>query len=289
MRAPRATRSARLLIVVTTILLTWPSAAAAARPLPSSMGAAGDSITRAFNTCSFPFIDCLANSWSTGTSASVNSHYLRIRAGNPAINGRAWNHARSGAKMADLPGQMATIAGRNVEYVTIQMGGNDACTPSTATMTSVDAYRASFTQAMNTISASGSVTTVYVTSVPDAYRLWDLFKNSRSARLTWSFFRVCQSLLANPTSTAAADVNRRAEVRARNAAFNQVLEEVCALYAKCVWDGWTAFCTPFAAADVTTRDYFHPSAAGQKKLADVSWRAGPYVASPTPYLGADCV
>lgn len=289
MAASRFSRCARLLVVLITVLVAWPSAVAAARPLPGSMGGAGDSITRAFNTCTFPYIDCPANSWSTGTSSTVNSHYLRIRASNAAINGRAWNHARSGAKMGELPGQMTAISGRNVEYVTVQMGGNDVCTSSTSTMTSVDAFRASFTQAMNTITANASVTTVYITSVPDAYRLWELFKGSFSARTVWSLFRVCQSLLANPTSTAQADVNRRAEVRARNVAFNQVLEEVCALYAECVWDGWTVFCTPFTASDVTTRDYFHPSVSGQTKLADVSWRAGPFVAAPTPYLGADCV
>lgn len=290
MRASRAPRTvSRAVLLAISVLIVWPAGASAARPMPGSMAATGDSITRAFNTCAFPYVDCPANSWSTGTSATVNSHYLRIRASNAGINSRAWNDARSGAKMADLPGQMTTVAGRGVEYVTVQMGGNDVCTPTTATMTPVDAFRASFTQAMDTITASASVTTVYVTSVPDAHRLWQLFKDNRSARSTWSLFKVCQSLLANPTSTAAVDVTRRNEVRARNAAFNQALEEVCALYAECAWDGWAAFCTGFATADVTTRDYFHPSVAGEKKLADTSWRAGPFVAEPSPYLGPDCV
>lgn len=64
---------------------------------------------------------------------------------------------------------------------------------------------------------------------------------------------------------------------------------MCALYAQCVWDGWNTFCTAFAASDVSTRDYFHPSVSGQKKLATVSWNAGPFAATPSPYLGADCV
>lgn len=288
-RAFRASRRLRLSTVAIILLLAWPAAVSAARPLPSSMASAGDSITRAFNTCLFPYVDCPSNSWSTGTSSTVQSHYLRIRASNGAINGRNWNHARSGAKMGELPDQMTAIAGRAPEYVTVQMGGNDVCTSSTATMTDPAAFRASFVAAMDTITASPSVTTVYVTSVPDAYRLWELFKNSSSARSTWSFFKVCQALLLNPTSTAAADVARRAEVRARNVAFNQALEETCLLYTECVWDGWTVFCTAFATADITTRDYFHPSVAGQKKLADVSWRAGPFVAAPTPYLGSDCL
>jgi lysophospholipase L1-like esterase len=288
-RSSRASRATRLLLLAGALLLAWPSTALAAQPLPNSMASTGDSITRAFNTCFFPYVDCPSNSWATGSSSTVNSHYLRIRAGNAAINGRAWNDAKSGAKMANLPAQMTTVSGRNVKYVTVQMGGNDFCTSSTATMTSVNAFRASFTQAMQTITANPAVTTVYVTSIPDAYRLWELFRNNANARSTWWLFGVCQSLLARPTSTQQADVDRRNAVRARNVAFNQVLEEVCAGYEVCAWDGWTVFCTAFATTDVTTRDYFHPSTAGQKKLADVSWRAGPFVASPTPYLGSDCV
>lgn len=288
-RAVRAPTLVRILIIVSAVALLWPTSVLAARPLPSSMASTGDSITRAFNTCWFPFVDCVANSWSTGTSTTVQSHYLRIRPGNAAINGRNWNHAKSGAKMADLPGQMTATSGRNPQYVTVQMGGNDVCTPSTAAMTSVEAYTASFTQAMNTITANPAVTTVYVTSVPDAYRLWELFRDNSSARSAWSRFSVCQSLLANPTSFADADVARRNEVRARNVALNDALEDVCALYTQCAWDGWNSFCTSFTTADVTTRDYFHPSVAGQKKLADVSWRAGPFIAAPSPYLGADCV
>ena len=52
------------------------------RGYPSSMASTGDSITRAFNDCSFPFVDCPAASWSTGTSSAVNSHYRRILAAN---------------------------------------------------------------------------------------------------------------------------------------------------------------------------------------------------------------
>ena len=284
----------RLLIVLLAagllIALSLPASVGAARPLPNSMAAAGDSITRAFNTCRFPFTDCPANSWSTGTSTTVQSHYLRIHAENRKIRGKNYNDARSGADMGDLPGQMATIAGRNVDYVTVQMGGNDLCTSSVETMTSVESFSASFTAAMDTITASPTVSTVYVTSIPDVYHLWELFHGNSTARATWDRWDICQSLLANPSSTDPADVERRAEVRQRNVELNQALEAICAQYApECVWDGWTVFCTPFAAADVTTRDYFHPSVTGQKNLAAASWGAGPFVVDPTAHPGADCV
>jgi PKD repeat protein len=97
----------------------------------------------------------------------------------------------------------------------------------------------------------------------------------------WSLGGICQSLLANPTSTADADVQRRARVAQRNVDFNQVLHEVCAATANCLWDGWAAYDTPFTAGDVSG-DYFHPSVQGQAKLAQVSWLAGYWAGGAPP-------
>src|SRR5205809_5971798 len=97
-------------LAVVAISLAVPAAATAdvaQTGYPSSIASTGDSITRAFNTCSFPYIDCPQNSWSTGTSSTVNSIYLRLLALNPAISGHNSNRAVSGARMADLAGQMA--------------------------------------------------------------------------------------------------------------------------------------------------------------------------------------
>lgn len=278
----RPHRPIRLAIaVIATILLQLAAVGSAvAEALPSSMASTGDSITRAFNTSWFPFIDAPANSWSTGTSSTVNSHYRRILALNPAISGRNFNDAVSGAQMVNLAGQMQTVAGRNVGYVTVLMGGNDVCRDSEAQMTSVQAFHDQFVAAMNVISASTSQPLVYVVSIPNVYNLWAVLKDNSSARSTWSLYNVCQSMLANPLSTAQADVDRRARVAQRDADFNTQLASVCALYPRCRFDGNAVFNTPFAAADISTRDYFHPSVAGQAKLASVSWQAGPYVAPP---------
>src|SRR5438105_2869659 len=91
---------------------------------PASMASTGDSITRAYNTGSVPFSDAPANSWATGTNSSVNSHYSRILAAYPGIGGHNYNDAVTGAKMTDLNGQMASVNGQHVEYVTVLMGAN---------------------------------------------------------------------------------------------------------------------------------------------------------------------
>jgi lysophospholipase L1-like esterase len=246
----------------------------AAAPYPSSMASTGDSITRAFNTGLFPYVDNPAASWSTGTNSTVVSQYSRLVTLNPAISGRNYNDAKSGARMSDLAGQMNTVVSQHVGYVTVLMGGNDVCTSSESAMTSVADFTTQFTAAMNTITSGSPTTLVYVASIPNVYNLWSIFKGNRTARSVWALFGVCKSMLANPTSIAQADVDRRARVLQRERDFNDVLASVCALYAQCRFDGYAVFDTAFVASDITTRDYFHPSIAGQKKLAAVTWAAG---------------
>ena len=91
----------RLLLLAAVLGLSLTGAAQGA--YPNSIASTGDSITRAFNDCWFPYIDCPSASWTTGTSSY--SHYRRIQAVNFGITGRSYNHAVTGADMADLYGQ----------------------------------------------------------------------------------------------------------------------------------------------------------------------------------------
>ena len=260
-------------LIATAILIGLvPVASAAPPPLPTSIAAVGDSITQAASTGGSLGTDYPQNSWSTGTNATVNSHYLRLLAVNSAISGRNYNRSVSGAKMVDLNGQMQTVVGLQPDYLTVLIGGNDLCTDTAAGMTSVSAFRSQFETAMATLAAGSPNTNVYVSSIPNVYHLWELFKGNFWARFIWSVGNICQSLLANPTSTAAADVARRAAVAQRNVDFNTQLAEVCAASAHCRWDGNAAYNTVFTTSDASG-DYFHPSISGQAKLAAVSWAA----------------
>ena len=242
-------------------------------PLPASMAAAGDSISQAASSGGSLGADYPANSWSTGTNTTVYSHYARLLALNPAISGRAWNDSVSGARMVDLEGQVRVAAGQRPDYLTVLVGGNDLCTDTVGGMTSVIDFGAQFTAAMNTLTAGSPTTRVYVVSIPRVTQLWELFRSNFSAGLVWSLGTICQSLLANPTSTQAVDVARRAQVAQRNIDFNTKLAEVCAQYAQCRFDGNAVYDVVFAKSDVSG-DYFHPSIAGQAKLAAVTWTAG---------------
>jgi PKD repeat protein len=282
----RVTRRATILALLGALIVGGlaPTTVAADTPIPfpDSMAAVGDSITQAASTGGGLGIDAPQNSWATGTSATVNSHYLRLLAVGAPISGQNHNRSVSGAKMSNLDAQMQTVVGLEPDYVTVLMGGNDLCTDTVAQMTSVADYRAQFSSAMTTLAAGSPATYVYVVSVPDVYQLWNLFKNSFWARFIWATAGICQSLLANPGSTATADVQRRATVRQRNIDYNAALASVCAQFVRCRFDGNAAFNTPFTSSDVSG-DYFHPSQAGQAKLAAVSWAAGyTWAAAPPP-------
>jgi lysophospholipase L1-like esterase len=269
----RLTINSILAALVVSLTALWPATTTAAT-FPRVMAATGDSITRAFNTGFWPFTDNPAASWSTGTDSRVNSHYLRLRAASPTGKLTAYNDARSGARMNDLNGQMTKAVSQGADYVTVLMGANDVCTSSEGSMTSEQSFRTQFTTAMNTVTTGRPHAKVFVVSIPDVHHLWELLHTNFLARLTWDTFDICQSMLANPDSFAQADIDRRARVKQRNVAFNNVLADVCSHYSQCRFDNFTAFTTQFTTSDVSTRDYFHPSIAGEAKLAAVSWKAG---------------
>ena len=288
------TRRAKPLALILVLLLTalLPATAAAADPpLPGSMAAVGDSITQAASSGGSLGSDYPANSWATGTNSTVNSHALRLQALGAQLTRH--NLSVSGAKMANLDGQMANVVAVQPDYVTVLIGGNDLCTDTVAQMTSVADFRTQFQTAMTRLMSGTTNTVVYVVSIPDVYQLWNLFKGNFWARFIWSTADICQSLLDNPTSTQSADVNRRETVRQRNIAYNAELATVCAGYARCRFDNNAVFNTTFTSSDVSG-DYFHPSIAGQAKLASVSWAAGytwatgPANTAPTASFTSDC-
>lgn len=243
---------------------------AAAPPLPNSIAATGDSITRAKDATASCFLtDCPQVSWSTGTSSSVNSQYLRILASNPALAGHAYNIARSGAKIVELANQLATAGYYKIDYVTVLMGGNDLCSPTAATMTPTETFATQFQAALSNYFYYNPGGHAFVSSIPDLYNLWSILHTNSSAAAIWNLFKVCQSMLA--AGNTEAD---RQKVVARENLYNYVLGYVCKTFPNCRWDNYSTFGTKFSASEVSTIDYFHPSVAGQARLAAATWSAG---------------
>ncbi|MEU2389882.1 SGNH/GDSL hydrolase family protein [Streptomyces sp. NPDC007369] len=236
---------------------------------PASVAAVGDSITRGFDACSV-LADCPEVSWATGSDPAVRSLAARLL-GDAQVATRSWNHAVTGSRMADLEGQLASAAAHKPDLVTVMVGSNDACRPSAAGMTPVAEFRAGFEKALAALRAASPASQVYVSSVPDLQRLWQQGKDIPMVRQVWKL-GICQSMLADPLSSAAAATARREQVRARVVEYNEVLREVCAKDALCRYDGGAVFQYPFDADQLSHWDWFHPGRDGQARLAELAHR-----------------
>ena len=163
---------------------------------PDSIAALGDSITKGFDACSL-LADCPKVSWATGTDQQVDSMATRLLPHSTGAAPNRWNLAKTGATMADLPGQVQAAVGRHPAMVTVLMGANDACASTAGGMTSVAGYRADFEKAMRILHRSLPEAQVLVTSIPDLRRLWEVGHSSVLARSIWRL-GICPSILPGP-------------------------------------------------------------------------------------------
>lgn len=244
--------------------------------LPRSVAALGDSITTAANAAGDTLGDRPAASWATGSAADVvESQYERLLRLEAGIRNQAHNLAASGARVSDLDRQAEEAVRLRAQLVVVLIGANDACASSVDRMTSAEAFLAAFRVAAERLEEDlPEDAVVYVVSIPDATRLWDLFRDDPQARAVWRAYGVCRSVLAENATDAD-----RAAVRERIEAYNAVMRgeaEARGFH----HDGGAVFREEVRREDVSTLDYFHPSLSGQARLAEVAWRAGPYAGWP---------
>ncbi|MEW2385944.1 GDSL-type esterase/lipase family protein [Micromonospora sp. NPDC047707] len=243
-----------------------------AAPGAGGIAALGDSITTGFGSC-LVLTSCQRNSWSTGDSLRVDSHYRRLLDQEPALRGRAYNHARPGARAEALAGQAERAARDKPDRVTVLIGANDVCRGGVEAMTPVKRFRADIDRGLRVLRSERPKARVLVVSLPDLYRLWEVGHTDERAVRAWRR-GICPALLANPTSTDPLDRARRAAVRERIADYNAQLAAACKAYgSRCRYDGGAAHRVRFNLDLVNPLDWFHPNAAGQDKLAEVTWRA----------------
>ncbi|MGW0846487.1 SGNH/GDSL hydrolase family protein [Streptomyces sp. NPDC002787] len=236
---------------------------------PESLVAVGDSITRGFDACKV-LSDCPEVSWATGSDASVDSLAVRLLGASGAAQ-RSWNYAVTGARMADLPTQVARAVSRKPELVTVMIGANDACRANAAAMTPVADFRADFEDAMATLRDALPKAQVFVASVPDLKRLWSEGRKNPMGKQVWKL-GICPSMLADPDLLTAAATERRDAVQDRVEAYNDVLREVCEKDRHCRYDGDAVFDYRFGQAQLSQWDWFHPSVNGQARLAEIAYR-----------------
>ncbi|ASW54552.1 GDSL-type esterase/lipase family protein [Plantactinospora sp. KBS50] len=238
----------------------------------ASIAALGDSITTAFGSC-LALTSCPRNSWSTGSGIRVDSIRSRLLDDDPGLGLDTHNEAVAGARATALPDQASAAVRHRADYVTILIGANDACRPDIDQMTSVSDFRADLDHALRILRKGRPKAQVLVASIPDLNRLWSAGHTDRLAVRVWAH-GVCPSLLANPTSTAAADAHRRAAFAARIDAYDDQLAAACAGYGKrCRYDGGAVHRVKITMDMVNPLDSFHPDVDGQHLLASTAWHA----------------
>lgn len=241
-----------------------------APPLPRSMAAIGDSITQAVAADQDALGAAPEHSWATGTDPEdvVSSHSERLTAAG-ALDGGFFNNSVPGAQMADAVAQAQTAVTQRAEYVVVLVGANDVCASDAASMTSVDAFEGSFEQVMSTLASGLPRASIFVVSIPNVYKLWEVAGDQLAAQTIWDAAGICRSVLSGTISD-----DERKLALARNEAFNEVLERVCLRYATCRYDRGAVFHHEFREEEVGPLDHFHPSLEGQANLAELSWNEG---------------
>lgn len=246
--------------------------------IPTSMAALGDSLTSGFGADGRPDADP-ARSWATGSDPAVESHYLRLLARTPFIVGRAGNYARVGARMVDLLAQAEQAVHDRARYVTIWAGTNDVCTATSEEMTAVADVAADLRAVLERLTGGIPGVRVLVLSVPDWVGLWERLRGSASAQEAWTRYPDrCLTVLG----PFAGDADRAAAAL-RIADLNAALSSVCREFPACADDGGAVYrLWPSLTEADFSFDLFHLSAAGQARVAEVTWNAGPCAPPPRP-------
>jgi hypothetical protein len=218
-------------------------------PYPNSIAAIGGTLTLDDPTNPNP-----PDSWSTGTNPAVDSHYLRILAANPAIKGKNYNFS---TQEIDVAAEARQAVARRVEYVTVAAPEFDLCGGASAAQVG-----ARLAAALRILAAGLPNARVLVTSARDAARLLRVLNQNTDLR----GITVCGTQVG-----ASPPVLTR--LHQRFTAANSALARVCARYRQCRFDGNAVFEMPLALADISPIDNFSPSVNGQRKLAEVTWKA----------------
>jgi len=253
--------------------------ASASEPLPTApvaVYAIGDSITNAWGALG----DATAHperSWATGTDESVLSWVRRLAERMPpgtTVDGV--NLAVAGSKTTDangVVGQAASV-GADADIVLVGVGSADLCMSNVddvADLTPPATFRQKIDDALAAITATAPGAKIFVSSVPNWYQVWETVPDKPQrfdAVRGWT----CPLLF----QTGLADDSTRDAFRTQLLSYNAALQDACAAVTACRFDGQAAYELVLQESELSTTDYFHPSLAGQQKLAEATWGAGWY-------------
>jgi lysophospholipase L1-like esterase len=249
-------------------------------PTPSSVPIAadvhslvvlGDSISVGVNACDTEGA-CPDVAWGTGTAADVQSLASRIGAASGSAPEVA-NLAQPGGRLSDAVARLDAVTAEKPDLVAVLVGSNDACAPSLDEVTSADDFAAEMTELVDGIASASPSTHILLLSVPDVEQIWNLGHDNPAAVRLWDRSPSCRSLLWGADSDAPEDVERRAGIGELVDQYNAAIADACAAQPMCVYDGGALHDIEFGRDDISSIDYFHPTARAQATIAAVAWNA----------------
>jgi len=233
------------------------------------VGAMGDSITTAFNA--FRPDNNLAYSWSTGSESegAVQSHLQRLAKIFPQVAIEGVNVAFSGAKAGDLGSQTAKLLPLRPDYATILVGANDLYVWLFAGEfgSLLEKFRSDVETAVVALTKANRRVMILLSGIPDQTRVLHLVVNGALRGTGLS-----ESLLARFDSTMAEGIKNKYRDRWERA--NEALASIAVAHTANVRFAAKTPRVQFTEQHLSPVDFYHPSIAGQRLLAEVTWGQG---------------
>lgn len=241
-------------------------------PVPA-VAALGDSISVGFAACGSA-APCEATSWSTGEAPLVDSLRTRLAAAWDVDEIEAVNLAEPGATVSDVVGQARQVPEGMRGVVTVLVGANDVCGASGGPPGAQE-FATAVDDVLATVRDRAPEAVVVLGSVPDLGAVFTVVTDASPAVGS----RVRCAGLSGSNGDAPGEVATAVQsVRQLIDAYNEALRLVCDADEACVWDSGAVHDWQPVLEDLSEVDRFHPSAAGQARLAELMWDAA--VADP---------
>ena len=226
---------------------------------------------------------------------------------NNAVRDATFNHAVSGAVMADFATQANEVVAAAIVtpsgkagMVTILLGNNDVCTENQdEPMVNPETFEAQYRAGLDILAASDATKNAYihVSSIPAIYWLWNAKRSDWWCRvIAWPFVP-CENLLSNPDNDCGngnshldpdtihlddgPNCVRRKEFHAKiRDIYNPILRHVIEEYIDNARLSNAYFVDifdiQFGAEHINDGDCFHPSVKGHALLAEEEWSQSPW-------------
>lgn len=248
--------------------------------------------------------------WSTGYDGgdvvnSFNERFESVAAvkyyENNVSRDAVFNHAASGAVMADFAGQAEDIVTASAmtptgkaDMIAVFLGNNDVCAPSITEMTDTGLFETQFRAGLDVLASNEATrkAQIHVSGIPAIYWLWNAkYSNFWCRVFVWPFVP-CENLLDAPADDCESSISREdpdnndyagdGPACKRRKTFHSMVRDYNTILHDTLEEYRTSGSLPnarytdiydvrFESTHVNGGDCFHPSTNGHALLANKEW------------------